>query len=208
MNSTAVNSVKALFIAITILMTSFTMANPIKGKDGEKIKATSKFAYSIYPILNSNKIRVAYEKYGKGKVSVKIFDNKMNLLYNDIQKDLNYMKRNYDMSALGNGEYIVKIVAADYTTVHRLNVGKKEAMPFSGYLSPELTNNKLRIAYQHASKPVYVSVTNKDGKSIYSKTMKEQNFSSVFNLSTLKSGTYTVTMSSDGQTTTQEYTLK
>lgn len=205
------STMRVLAIALSFLFTSVAFANNgsngTEPGDGKKITETAKIAYSIYPIINTNKIRVAYEKYGDVAVSIRIYDDNMNLLYSDTQKEATYLKRNYDLGKIGSGEYVVRIQAGDYTTVHRVDVGQKEEQKFSAYLSPQLTNNKVRIAFQHATSPVFVAIYDQDGKLVYEKTMKEQNFSSIFNLSPLDKGKYTIMVSSNGDTTESTYQL-
>jgi len=178
-----------------------------KLKDGEKITETANITYSIYPIFNTNKIRVVYQKNGNMFVSVKIYDEKMNLLYNDTQRKNGYLKRNYNMDRIGSGEYIVKIEAGDYTTIQRVNVGEAQNQEFSAYLSPELNKNKLRVAYQHATNPVSMFIYDQEGALVFKKSLNEQNYSSLFDMGSLNKGTYTIVVKSGTSTTEKTYKL-
>jgi len=211
MKTNNLSILKLLSVALSVFLYSFAFAtepgDEAATKDGKKIKETNKIAYSIFPILNTNKIRVAYQKDGNMPVSVKIYDGKINLLYNDTQRKDTYLKRNYNMDRIGSGEYVVKIEAGDYTTIQRLQVGKNKKQEFAAYLSPQLTNNKIRIAFQHATSPVGVYIYDEDGDMVYEKRMVEQNFSSLFNLSPLDKGKYTIVVSSAGKSTESTYEL-
>ena len=176
--------------------------------DKNKIEETANIEYSIYPIINSNKIRVAYQKSGNEKVAIKIYDAKKNLLFSDIQKNTTYLKRNYNFDNIGEGTYYVKIVSGDFEIDQKVMVGASSKSQFSAYLSPQLVNNKVRIAFQHADNPVLISVVNKDGSKLYDKTLFDtQNFSSLFNLSSLDKGEYLIRISSENESVEKTYVI-
>jgi len=206
MNS-LVKRVSSIFILSFFVLSAYatTGENP-----GEKnvITESAKIEYSIYPIINTNKIRVAYQKSGKEKIAVKIYDAKKNLLFSDVQKNDTYVKRNYNLDRIGEGTYFVKIVSGDYEIDQKVVVGKNTKSNFSAYLSPEPINNKVRIAFQHAINPVRIAVLNEDGSMLYDKVMYDtQNFSSLFNLSSLDKGNYTIKISSDDEVTEKNYSI-
>ena len=199
--------ISSIFILSFFVLSSFANTGDNPG-DKNKIEETSKIEYSIYPIINSNKIRVAYQKSGNEKVAIKIYDAKKNLLFSDIQKNTTYLKRNYNFDNIGKGTYYVKIVSGDFEIDQKVSVGASSKSLFSAYLSPQLVNNKVRIAFQHADSPVLISVVNKDGSKLYDKTLFDtQNFSSLFNLSSLDRGEYQIRISSDYKVVEQSYEI-
>lgn len=174
-----------------------------------KITESSKIEYSIYPIINSNKIRVAYQKSGKEKTTIKVYDAKKNLLFLDVQKNDTYVKRNYNLEKVGKGTYYIKIESGDLEVDQKVVIGKSEMNHFSSYLSPQLSDNKIRISYQHATSPVYITVLNSKGSSLFTKKVEDiQNFSSLFNLSSLEKGSYTVRVSSNSKVTEKTYSIQ
>jgi hypothetical protein len=200
--------ITTLFILSFFAFSSFANSGTNPG-DKNKIEESAKIEYSIYPIVNSNKIRVAYQKSGNEKVTIKIFDAKKNLLFSDIQKNTTYLKRNYNFDNIGEGTYHVKIVSGDFEIDQKISVGVKAQNLFSAYLSPQLISNKVRIAFQHAESPVRIAVMNKDGSKLYDKTLFDtQNFSSLFNLSSLDKGKYIIRISSDEKVTENVYEIK
>ncbi|MBT30958.1 MAG: hypothetical protein CMO01_14965 [Thalassobius sp.] len=205
-----VNRILKIFILSSIVLSSFVAtANNDNPGDKNKIEESAKIEYSIYPIINSNKVRVAYQKTGNEKVTIKIFDAKKNLLFSDVQKNVTSLKRNYNLENIGDGTYYIKIISGDFETDQKIHVGRSEKNLFSAYLSPELIKNKVRIAFQHAQDPVRVSVLNEKGSKLYDKTITDtQNFSSLFNLSSLDSGKYTINISSNGKVTSNTYEIK
>ncbi|MBX2843548.1 MAG: DUF3244 domain-containing protein [Flammeovirgaceae bacterium] len=203
---------KTLFFAILFSSSAAVFATTNSGNDpidNKKIKESSNIQYSIYPLKNSTKIRVAYEKKGKEKVTIKIYDDKKNLIFTDIQRNNTELKRNYDLGKIGNGVYFVKIKSGDFETQHKIFVGKTQIKAFESYLSASATNNKIRIAFQNATNPVKISIIDEKGKNLYDKTLFDiENFSSLFNLTPLDKGNYTVSISSNGKVTEQNYTIK
>ncbi|WP_020532940.1 DUF3244 domain-containing protein [Flexithrix dorotheae] len=203
---------KTLIFAILFSSSAAVFANTNTGNDpidDKKIKESSNIQYSIYPLKNTTKIRVAYEKKGKEKVTIKIYDDKKNLIFTDIQRNNTELKRNYDLGKIGNGVYFVKIKSGEFETQHKIFVGKKQVKTFESYLSASATNNKIRIAFQNATNPVKISITDEKGKNLYDKTLFDtENFSSLFNLAPLDKGNYTVSISSNGNVTEQSYTIK
>ncbi|MDW7694297.1 hypothetical protein R9C00_06075 [Flammeovirgaceae bacterium SG7u.111] len=207
MKNLSLSAIKALVVAM-FLMSGMAVASPVDGKVHSSIRATSDFAYSIYAVNNSQKIRVAYEQSNAARVTVKIYDKEMNLIFTDVNNNKALQKRNYDMSKVGNGEYVVKIVAADYTTIHRVNVGSETKSNYSAFLPQKALNNKVRVAFQHATSPVRLSILNDEGKALYSKSVSAENFSNVFDMSTLNKGRYTIRISSGNDVKEQVYNVE
>jgi len=200
--------ISSIFILSFFVLSSFANNGDNPG-DKNKITESSKIEYGIYPIVNTNKIRVAYQKSGSEKVAIKIYDAKKNLLFSDIQKNSTYLKRNYNLDRIGEGTYFVKIISGDFEIDQKVIVGREQESKFSAYLSPDLINNKVRIAFQHAKEPVRISVLDKDGSKLYDKTLfDKQNFSSLFNLSSLKSGNYIIRIASEDKLTENSYVVK
>ena len=177
--------------------------------DKNKITESSKVEYGIYPIINTNKIRVSYKKSGNEKLTVSIYDAKKNLLFSDVQKNATSLKCNYNLDRIGKGTYYVKLTSGDFEANQKVVIGSDAVSKFSAYLSPNLEGNKVRIAYQHAESPVFISVLNSDGKKLFSKEVTDvQNFSSLFNLSSLDKGDYTIRVTSNNKSTAKTYTIK
>jgi len=202
---------KRIFVLLitTTMMAATVFADPTTGDPGTPDENPEVgFEYSLYPIINSNKIRLAWEQEADQKVVIKIFDDQDQLVFTDIQKS-EKMKANYDLSSVGSGLYKVMITTRDYRTVEEVRVGGETTSPFSAYLSPAPIDHKIRVAFQHAKSDVRLSIANAaTGEVVYERNIEgKANFSSVYNVSKLSSGQYKITLASGGKTVQQIYSL-
>ncbi len=196
-----------LMMASLLFVASFASASNGTPASSEKsVKAAEDFAYSLYPIINTNKIRFCFQQKTAEKVYVKIYDEAGTKVYTDMQ-EAQFARLNYDLSNVGEGTYQVRIKSGDFQATEMVKVGVNTNRNFSAYLSPAPVNDKIRIAFQHAGQPVSISLTNNKGKVLYQKYLSRTEFSTLFNISQLQPGDYTIRISSAGKVTTQTYQL-
>ncbi len=152
----------------------------------------SEISYSMYAVVNTNKIVFAYEKESVGEVVVRIYDEKGTLLHKEVEKGETYGKKRFDLTAFQPGTYQLRISSGNFVKDHRIEIGVTKDVHFTPYISSVFEGNKVKVAFQNAVGPVDLKVVNRTGNSYYTKTIKENSFNSLINLSQLPKGKYTV----------------
>ena len=197
-------SIPTTLALIFVFTTVSSFANPNGEKDTEKL------SYSINAIPNSNKIVLGVKKEDPGKLAVKIYDDEGNLLYTDKFSDTQGMRRTYDLSETGPGDYTVKIIAGKVYEIKRVTVGQETSENrFKAYFTSKFRDNKIKVSYYHAAQPAQVTVFDNSGKAIFRNVISEkEDFSSFINLSKLQKGDYLVRVDSDGKGIEKSVTVK
>lgn len=191
-----------------VLAFVFTGLSSFARTNGEK--DPSGIAYSVNPVRNSNKIAVGVKKAEAGKLAIKIYDDEGNLLYTDQFSDITGMRRVYDLSESGPGNYMVKILANNVYEVTRVTIGEEDPENrFQAYFTSKFKDNKIKVSYYHAAQPAQVMVFDTSGKAIFQNVISEkQDFSSLINLSNLQKGDYMVRVDSNGKGIEKSVTVK
>ncbi len=185
-------------------------AKDIDPKEVGSVVAADKFAYSLYSINETTKFRLAFVNEQGSNVSVKVYSEAGKMVYVDNIKGHTELKRNYDLSELGRGIYTVEISNGEFVTSNRIAVGGAQlnATPFSAYISPSLIDGAFKVAYQGGAEGVYVTVKDANDTLLYSERNENDNFARKYNISSLKAGSYTVTVDNGSKTLEQTYVVK
>lgn len=182
--------IKSAFVALAatfISTTSFAAEPP-------SVKALDKFAYSAYVPQGQKKIRMAFENSTGEAISVRIYDQKNQLVYSEKLNNIDKMRRDYIFAdELAKGVYRVDLRAGEFTGSSTLGVGMVSGKKFSAYVSPKITDGLIKVAYEGNNEGVYLSITDKNGAVIYSeRTGNQSNFTRRYDLSKLPKGKYTL----------------
>ncbi len=180
--------------------------NGTTNKDLIKVKKTGNLQHEINPITNSMKVVLGVMMDQSQKVRLEVFDADDNLVYKDTYKDTKGFMQLFDMTALGEGEYLFRITSGNTSYIDKVVVGEKvsEVESFQAYIS-EAENGKLKFSYANAEGDVVLSVKNSEGKTIFTESLGEDFSSSgIANLSKLGEGNYTIQLkTSTGKETKQ-----
>jgi uncharacterized protein GlcG (DUF336 family) len=196
--------------AIATLSFNSVQAKDTDPNEANGVVAAEKFAYSLYAIKETSKFRLSFVNEQGSQVSVKVLDQAGKLVYTDNIKGATELKRNYDLSSLGRGVYTVEISNGEFKTADRVAVGGAKLNPvaFNAYISSSLTDGSFKVAYQGGDEGVYLTVQDANGTLLYSERNESENFARKYNISTLKAGTYTVSVNSGDKTVEQTFIVK
>jgi hypothetical protein len=201
---------KLFALLLTVFALSTAHANDRKpGKPAEESRVVplEKFAYSVYARKDQLKFRLAFENTAAERVTVRIFDRQNRLVHTDVMRNQTGLKRDYNLEALGKGEYQMSIVCGEFSATNRLFVGTKPVEgKFGAYLSNQLKDGKMQLAFQNASDDVYITLTDAQGTIHYSEHLVgEVNFARRYDLSRLRPGEYTMSITTGDKTVEQAY---
>jgi hypothetical protein len=193
----------ALIACQTVFAAGNSPDNPVQGQ----VTATESFAYSLFPLASSKKMYFTYINSNQQKVTLRFFDQKGNLITTDALKNAEGFHKYYNFEQLGNGSYTVEITCGNHTEQRTITIGSQpENQEFLAYISPNLKDNKVKVAFQHANSPVIVAVRDIKGQILYSKEVSSsQNFASVLDLQKLQKGTYVVSVSGGNKSIEKTY---
>ena len=196
----------AVFVLAT-LFTFQTMAN-VKGGGGKS--ADAKFAYSLRPVQNTDKIVLSFDNLMKEKVTIKIYDAANQLVFKEVQQATGTLRQSYDLSNLKDGNYTVKIESAKFSFTEEIEIGKDwNDLDFEAVIAADPNNsNKLRIGFANASTDVKVEIKDAAGNTVHSETFKNQYGNEIFDMEDLQSGEYTITVYSDGNSFSETYIVE
>ena len=198
----------AVVFALVFAATMNVRAN-VKGGSG--ISSDSKFAYSLHSVKGSDKIVLSFDNLAKEKVSIKIYDKNQELVFSERQYDAKEMRKLYDLSGLAKGVYTVTIESGSNTFSEEIEIGKDwNELDFETVIAPDATNaHKLRVGFANAKTDVTVEIKDAAGNLIHSETFTDaQNANQLFNMDGLTSGVYSITVSANGNSQTENYIVK
>jgi hypothetical protein len=205
---------KLFALLLTVMAFTSAQATDKTPKDDQpaeesKVVALEKFAYSVYSIKDKTKFRLAFENQDAQQVVVRIFDNRNRLVHTDRLKRKTALKRDYNLSEVGKGQYRMDIRCGEFTASNTLYVGMQPvAGKFDAYLSHSLKQGKMQIAFQNATEDVYVTLTDANGVIHYSEHLVDSpNFARRYDLSRLRPGEYTMSVTMGDKTMEQTYRL-
>jgi len=198
-------------LLVTILGLNFSYANgdktPANFSEVERVEDAD-IAYSLYSVVNASKIKFAFEKATTGNVTIKIYDEDLNLIFTDKRNDAQSEKISYDLSAFGQGTYSVKVLSGKFIKNHTFKVGYSSAPDFNAYISSKVIDEKVRVNFQNASAPVGITISDLDGTVYFDQVITNKSEASqLLNLSQLPKGDYEIEVSSNGKNNTQTVTL-
>lgn len=200
------------FLAALALVSTFVKANPSDAPlDTSKVIAAEKFAYGMYAIKESMKIRLAFENSAGSKVTVRITDAQGNVLHREELRNMTKMKRNYDLSSFGKGVYTVDITAGEFRTSNKVAVGGAQLTKaaFAAYISSEVKDGFVKVAFANAEEPVYIKIADRNGAVLYSEVSEgNQNYARRFKVSALQKGEYVLSISHGDKTLSQFYGIQ
>ncbi|MDW7694818.1 T9SS type A sorting domain-containing protein [Flammeovirgaceae bacterium SG7u.111] len=193
------NLYKTILTAALMFGITVAIAKPFNPKGGGEFNVESeKLSYSIYAVVNTTKVRIAYEKQDTEPIAIEIYNDSGKLLYAEKLKNASSMKKSYDLEDSGAGNYKVKITTGAYTASHYIELGAREQEEFVAKVSPVL-EKKLRVAYEFARGPVLIVVEDEDSKSVFRELINARNYTTLYNINKLEKGNYTVRLSCGDQ---------
>lgn len=193
-------------VFVLALATSFTTNVFAKGGG---VSADAKFAYSLRTEKGTDKIVLSFDNLSKRKVNIKIYDEENKLVLKETQNDVKEMRKRYDLSKLAKGTYTVKIESESFAFSEEIEIGKAmNELDFETVIAPEADGNKVRVGFANAVGQVVVAIQNEAGKVVHTEYLDAQTANYLFNMDKLSSGTYTVAVTNNGNTYTENYTVK
>jgi YbbR domain-containing protein len=202
-------TVKKVFVfifALAILVSGKTFAfngNPEEEKF--EVTASEKFAYSIYAIQSSLKFRLNFDNEDGSNVTVKVLDPQGKVVFSETIKKQVEARRNYDLSAVGKGVYTVEIIDGDFKASHKVGIGGAsiEKKEFSAYVS-KIQDGSVKVAYENGGEDgVNIVLKDEKGNIVYDEISQDAQYARKFNLSKLRKGTYTMSVTSGRKTVEQ-----
>jgi len=142
----------------------------------------------------------------KKPVSIRIYDANHNLIKRDLFKSNAFLK-SYNFSKLKSGKYFVTVSNGDSHVSKSLSVNTVNTIP-DRELDVNLemiSDSKYKVIVKGAdSNPIYLSITNDEGKVVYSDIFYySKDFSRVYDLSNVKAKKITFTVSKKYKTITK-----
>ena len=187
-------------------------SNDLKNKDLIKVEKTANLQHELNPVTNSMKVVLGVMMDQSQKLKLEIFDEGDNLVHKDTYNNTKGFIQLFDMTALGEGEYIFRITSGNTSYIDKVTVNGGNRTPeeetFQAYIS-DIKNNKLKFSYADAKGDVIFSLIDSNGETIFSESLGEEFSSSgQANLSKLVDGKYTVQLSSSTGTETKEIKIR
>lgn len=204
-----VKNLFAFIFALAFVIGSNAYAFNGTPNEGYEVTASEKFAYSIFALQSSLKFRLNFDNEDGSDVTVKIFDPNGKLAFAETIKRKIEVRRNYDLSSIGKGIYTVEVIDGDFKASHKVGIGVSAPTgEFNAYVS-KLHEGTVKIAYQNANDG-YVNIVLRDekGNIVYDEVSQDTQYARKFNLSKLKRGTYTMSVTSGNKTVEQVYNIQ
>ena len=131
----------------------------------------------------------------KTPVSIRIYDANHNLIHKDLVES-NAFYKSYGFSNLKSGKYFVKVSNGDSDVIKSLSVNTIPDRELDVNLDM-ISDSKYKLIVKGAdSNPIYLSITNDEGKVVYSDIFYyNKDFSRVYDLSNVKAKKFTFTVS-------------
>jgi Domain of unknown function (DUF3244) len=201
------HKIYALAVLVLTFATQSVFAS--NGENDQKIKASEKFAYSLYATQKGLHLRLNFDNEEGQKVKVRLFDPQGHLIHQESLTN-KHLRRDYNLEDAGKGHYKVQIITEDETFDKELNVGiKTNSQAFQAYMSPELADGQVRLSFQNASEAVYIRILDAEGSILYSEVAESNDgYARKFDLSHLQKGTYSLELSCGEKTIEHVYTVK
>lgn len=199
-----------ILATVFVLATLFSfqaMAN-VKGGGGKS--ADAKFAYSLRPVQNTDKIVLSFDNLMREKVTIKIYDAANQLVFKEVQQATATLRQTYDLSSLKDGNYTMKIESEKFSFTEEIEIGKNwNTLAFEATIAADSNDsNKLRIGFANAKDKVKVEIKNAAGNTVHTARYNDQYGNEIFNLNHLKAGEYTVTVYSNGDSFSETYIVE
>ncbi|TAE00460.1 MAG: hypothetical protein EAZ97_05720 [Bacteroidetes bacterium] len=197
-----------IILALFLVVNSAFAFDGTPKKGESKVTVSEKFAYSLYTLKNSFKIRFAFDNESGEEVKVKIFDEQGHRLHADWSKST-MARRSYDLEQVGKGIYKIEVKVGEFETTQTVAFGiNLDAAPFQANFS-DLNDSHVNVRYENGSKGVYIRLVDEKENVVYSeKTEDEANYSRKFNLSRLAKGKYTMQVVYEDKTVEKVYEIK
>ena len=190
-----------------LFVTTISVRANVKGGSG--ISSDAKFAYSLRAVKGTNKFVLSFDNLSKEKVSIKIYDAANTLVFSETQHDVEESRERYDLSALGEGSYTVKIESGDYSFTEEIRIGQANDMSFESTIAPDSNDTqKLRVGFANAKGSVRVVIKDASGNVVHSETFNHENGNQLFNMEELSAGVYSITVENSNSSHTDTYEVK
>lgn len=177
-------------------------------KKTPKVTAKEKIGYSLYAVQNTMIFRFAFENESDENVKVSVYDEAGREVRSDVYRNESG-RIAYDLSAVGQGVYTVKIKAGDFVSERKLGLGVKEAAGnFAAYVSPGLKDGHAVLACENGKGGIYISLTDSEGAILYSEHTSNTEIARKLDLNQLEAGTYNLQLTSGEKTVERIYVVK
>jgi len=209
MNKKSINFLEMKTLKVVFTVLALFMASKA-ALAGGGVDPTTKFAYQVHAIKGTEKFRLAFENKSKQRVSIKILDANGSLVFSEIQRDASKMNKNYDLSQIGKGKYVVVIRSGKFEVKEELTIGDVEVPNFEAVIAAYAAKkNTVRVLFKNPSNEVYMIVRDRAGNLVYENTIEGyQNYHALYNLNELAKGDYSITLRSNNQSITKDYEVK
>lgn len=153
-----------------------------------------KVSYAVYATAKGQKIQVNLVNGSAGRVFIRIYDAKQNLIHSESHQGGTSMRRSYDLGQNAFGEYTVVLDNGSISRASTVFIGKPqmEQPEYVAYIA-DVVDGRIRYHFQHATEAVSVVLINDKGEEVYNQyfsTLGEH--VGVLNLTELAAGTYTL----------------
>lgn len=199
-----------ILATVFVLATLFTFQAMAHVKGGGGKSPDAKFAYSLRPVQNTDKVVLYFENTTKERVTIKLYDADNQLVFKDVQKGTAELRKSYDLSNLENGSYTLTIESESFSFTENVEVGNAwNSSDFESTIAADANdNNKLRIGFANALSDVTVHIQDANGRTIHTEKFSSQYGNELFNMKDLPAGEYTITVASHDIDFSETYIVK
>ena len=170
---------------------------------------------AIYPIINlegSKVLQVDLNDWTDSSVKITLRDLSGNILYSDKSTNRQLLNRKYNLESLPVGSYQLIVEGGNKKSIHTLAVGInkittnniEDVLIFKPTIN--VTEDYLEINHLALGKKVEISILDNNGV-FFSRSFKgESTINTRFDISDLPAGNYLVSLNSENQYETKEFT--
>ena len=170
---------------------------------------------AIYPIINlegSKVLHVDLNDWTDSSVKITLRDLSGNILYSDKSTNRQLLNRKYNLESLPVGSYQLIVEGGNKKSIHTLAVGInkittnniEDVLIFKPTIN--VTEDYLEINHLALGKKVEISILDNNGV-FFSRSFKgESTINTRFDISDLPAGNYLVSLNSENQYETKEFT--
>lgn len=194
-------------IVMFVVFGSFTLHADTIGN----VVKESGFDYSLFGMSNKLKFRFAFENKNKDDVKVIIKNEKNKIIFEDKITEQTELKRDYNLDENGKGRYKVDILVNGnaITQNHDVFVGVNPvAGEFFAFFTKEINKDRISLDIQNNMEGAYLTFADKNGTLFYSEHIKEANVNRVLRLDNLAKGVYSVKVTHQDKSFSQNYEIK
>ncbi|QCK16270.1 T9SS type A sorting domain-containing protein [Mangrovivirga cuniculi] len=209
---TLTKTIFALSLTLAFALSSFSAVantNDEPGNIFDPKKMSSGLIFDLDHISEDLlKFRLNIHQPEKHLYNITIYDKDGNQLYTAYTSKTDNSQL-FNLEGLGYGEYIVEINSLGETASDRIVLKEPEYLRPMGFIKEsEKIKNKVTIVSLNTESTVKVKITDSNGKKVYVNSYYLKNYREHLDLNWLPKGEYTMTMTSDNFSETENITIK